>query len=218
MTARFRWSRGFGPSEQRSRSRGSTAVDAQALVESFCRHLMVHVDRWSERGFGPIGRDFLARLTPNEGIKRGIDGNGDLLSHAIGKPGEAERTDFLAAIGQCAWYDPRNAGAEAVSGKLLRTIRLDPSDSFAFERAAEPGEWAVPGSFMFFGTDVASLKASRGSPSGRVAGPSELRLVDHCGRDPGDSGRAPAGRAPSRRSPRRRTWRSRSADGARRSR
>ena len=85
---------------------GFDAVDAQALVESFCRHLMVHVDRWSERGFGPIGRDFLARLTPSEGLKRGIDGNGDLLSHAIGKPGEAERTDFLAAIGQCAWYDP----------------------------------------------------------------------------------------------------------------
>jgi hypothetical protein len=41
--------------------------------------------------------------------------------------------------------------------KLLRTIRLDPSDGFVFERAAEPGEWAVPGSFMFFGTDAASL-------------------------------------------------------------
>jgi hypothetical protein len=33
--------------------------------------------------------------------------------------------------------------------KLLRTIRLDPSDSFVFERAAEPGEWAVPGGFEF---------------------------------------------------------------------
>ena len=29
--------------------------------------------------------------------------------------------------------------------KLLRTIRLDPSDTFVFERAAEPGEWAVSG-------------------------------------------------------------------------
>jgi hypothetical protein len=45
--------------------------------------------------------------------------------------------------------------------KLLRTIRLDPSDSFAFDQAAEAGEWAVPGSFMFFGTDVAAL---RGKP------------------------------------------------------
>ncbi|MFX6803743.1 DUF6505 family protein, partial [Acinetobacter baumannii] len=26
--------------------------------------------------------------------------------------------------------------------KLLRTIRLDPSDTFVFPRVAEPGEWA----------------------------------------------------------------------------
>ncbi len=45
--------------------------------------------------------------------------------------------------------------------KLLRTIRLDVSDTFAFERAAEPGEWAVPGSFMFFGEDVSSLTGKR---------------------------------------------------------
>ena len=34
--------------------------------------------------------------------------------------------------------------------KMLRTIRLDPSDTFVFERAAEPGEWAVSGAFMFW--------------------------------------------------------------------
>ena len=33
--------------------------------------------------------------------------------------------------------------------KLLRTLRLDPSDTFVFDRAAEPGEWAVSGAFMF---------------------------------------------------------------------
>jgi hypothetical protein len=33
--------------------------------------------------------------------------------------------------------------------KLLRTIRLDPSDTFVFEHAAEPGEWAVSGAFIF---------------------------------------------------------------------
>ena len=42
--------------------------------------------------------------------------------------------------------------------KLLRTIRLDPSDTFVFERAAEPGEWAVPGSFVFAPMDVTALK------------------------------------------------------------
>jgi hypothetical protein len=37
--------------------------------------------------------------------------------------------------------------------KLLRTIRLDPSDTFVFERAAEPGEWAVSGAFLFADAD-----------------------------------------------------------------
>jgi hypothetical protein len=42
--------------------------------------------------------------------------------------------------------------------KLLRTIRLDPSDTFVFERAAEPGEWAVTGTFMFADTDLTALE------------------------------------------------------------
>jgi hypothetical protein len=42
--------------------------------------------------------------------------------------------------------------------KLLRTIRLDPSDTFVFERAAEPGEWAVPGAFVFLNSDPATLE------------------------------------------------------------
>jgi hypothetical protein len=41
--------------------------------------------------------------------------------------------------------------------KLLRTIRLDPSDGFVFAKAAEPGEWAVAGGFMFWDTDPAAL-------------------------------------------------------------
>ncbi|MBA2398357.1 MAG: hypothetical protein H0V72_06615 [Bradyrhizobium sp.] len=41
--------------------------------------------------------------------------------------------------------------------KLPRTIRLDPSDTFVFERAAEPGEWAVSGAFVFWNQDPAVL-------------------------------------------------------------
>jgi hypothetical protein len=41
--------------------------------------------------------------------------------------------------------------------KLLRTIRLDPSDTFVFDKAAEPGEWAVSGAFMFSHADPAAL-------------------------------------------------------------
>jgi len=45
--------------------------------------------------------------------------------------------------------------------KLLRTIRLDPSDTFIFERAAEPGEWAVSGAFAFAQLDPAGLDGKR---------------------------------------------------------
>ncbi len=47
--------------------------------------------------------------------------------------------------------------------KLLRTIRLDSSDTFVFERAAEPGEWAVCGTFAFWDEDTDALKGKRRS-------------------------------------------------------
>jgi hypothetical protein len=42
--------------------------------------------------------------------------------------------------------------------KLLRTIQLDTSDSFVFEKPAEPGEWAVSGAFVFGRSDPANLQ------------------------------------------------------------
>src|SRR4029453_19142425 len=53
---------------------------------------------------------------------------------------------------------------EAEMLKLPRTIRLDPSDTFVFERAAEPGEWAVSGAFVFWNRDPEDL-----GPKQRVA-------------------------------------------------
>jgi hypothetical protein len=47
--------------------------------------------------------------------------------------------------------------------KLLRTIRLDPSDTFVFERAAEPGEWAVSGAFVFWDNDLTQLAGKQRS-------------------------------------------------------
>jgi hypothetical protein len=46
---------------------------------------------------------------------------------------------------------------EADMLRFPRTIRLDPSDTFVFERAAEPGEWAVSGAFVFWNRDAATL-------------------------------------------------------------
>ncbi|NNM74809.1 DUF6505 family protein [Enterovirga aerilata] len=73
--------------------------------------------------------------------------------------------------------------------KLPRTIRLDPSDTFVFERAAEPGEWAVAGSFMFLDLDPAALtgKARAAFRSGFVGvsslGFSTLVVVSEAGPD-----------------------------------
>jgi hypothetical protein len=41
--------------------------------------------------------------------------------------------------------------------KLLKTVRADPSDTFVFDKAAEPGEWAVSGALMFARRDPATL-------------------------------------------------------------
>lgn len=42
--------------------------------------------------------------------------------------------------------------------KLLRTIQLDASDAFVFDRAAAPGEWAVSGAFAFLNRDIPALR------------------------------------------------------------
>lgn len=60
--------------------------------------------------------------------------------------------------------------------KFPRTIRLDPSDTFVFERAAEPGEWAVSGAFMFWNRDLAIL-----GPKQRVALRSGFLGIDSLG-------------------------------------
>jgi Family of unknown function (DUF6505) len=45
--------------------------------------------------------------------------------------------------------------------RLLRTIRLDGTDARVFERAAEPGEWAIPGGFAFADDAPESLSGKR---------------------------------------------------------
>jgi hypothetical protein len=45
--------------------------------------------------------------------------------------------------------------------KLPRTLRLDPSDGVVFDRAAAPGEWAVPGGFSFWDEDPERMPGKR---------------------------------------------------------
>src|SRR5262245_59028277 len=51
----------------------------------------------------------------------------------------------------------RSETRRTASVKLLRTIALDPSDTFVFDVAAEPGDWAVPGAFRFCDRDPVQL-------------------------------------------------------------
>jgi hypothetical protein len=41
--------------------------------------------------------------------------------------------------------------------KLLKTIRADTSDTFVFDKAADPGEWAISGALLFANLDPATL-------------------------------------------------------------
>ena len=92
-------------------SEGFEMVETNAIIESFCRHLMTAFDRWSEQGFDPIARDYLDRLPARKaGERRAIDGNGDLLVRIQAGKGSPERTGFLDALARVAWYDPQARG------------------------------------------------------------------------------------------------------------
>jgi Family of unknown function (DUF6505) len=41
--------------------------------------------------------------------------------------------------------------------KLLKTVRADTSDTFIFDKAAQPGEWAISGAVLFANLDPATL-------------------------------------------------------------
>ena len=109
-------------------------------------------------GSRQYAKEYLQRLSPERGVRRAIDDNGDLLVRRVGKD-EPSARQLDAALAQPSWLDPRHRRAAVV--KLLRTIRLDPSDTFVFERAAAPGEWAVSGAFAFWNEDVGALRARR---------------------------------------------------------
>jgi hypothetical protein len=84
---------------------GFEEIDAGALVESFIRHFMVHVDAWREYGFKRVARDWLDRVPAAEGEKRGIDSNGDLLIHRAGDKGPAQRRALLPELAKADWLD-----------------------------------------------------------------------------------------------------------------
>jgi hypothetical protein len=85
---------------------GSDSHDPSRIVESFARHLMLHVDAWLEKGFPKVGEQYLARLPRETGVRRGIASNGDLLVHRAGANGAAERVALLPRLARASWLDP----------------------------------------------------------------------------------------------------------------
>ncbi|WP_375415243.1 biotin/lipoate--protein ligase family protein [uncultured Bradyrhizobium sp.] len=91
-------------------SGGFEMIETEAIIGSFARHLMTAFDRWNERGFDAIARDYLERLPRrNPGERRSIDGNGDLLT-GPSAGGSPERTSVVDALAKTSWYDPRERG------------------------------------------------------------------------------------------------------------
>jgi hypothetical protein len=65
--------------------------------------------------------------------------------------------ELLINVDQSLLYSLAASQTLEVAVRLLKTIRVDPSDTFVFENAAAPGEWAVSGAFVFARLDPATL-------------------------------------------------------------
>lgn len=85
---------------------GFEMIDTGDLIASFARHLMVAFDIWREKGFVPVGEQYLALIPAERGVKRGIDGNGDLLIRRFAKPGDVERVVLAEKLATPGWLDP----------------------------------------------------------------------------------------------------------------
>src|SRR5258705_6806417 len=90
---------------------GFEMIETDAIIGSFARHLMTAFDRWNERGFEAIAKDYLERLPRGKaGERRGIDVNGDLLLGPSAGGGAPERASLEDALGRATWYDPQARG------------------------------------------------------------------------------------------------------------
>ena len=79
------------------------------VVESFARHFMVAIDGWQESGFGVVAKSYVERLPREQGLRRDIDDNGDLLIRRMGKV-EVTRKKLLPKLAEPGWYDPQARG------------------------------------------------------------------------------------------------------------
>jgi hypothetical protein len=101
---------GLRPLSAALEEEGFEDFDSDRLVESFARHLMVAIDSWQEKGFGGVAKSYLAGLAPQSGVRRDLDGNGDLLVRRVTGGGSVERQSLVRALAQPSWLDPATGG------------------------------------------------------------------------------------------------------------
>lgn len=103
---------GLNPLVTALEEEGFTDVMSGHLVESFARHLMVALDSWQENGFAAVAKSYLERLPREQGVRRDIDENGDMLIRRMNKA-EVARQKLAPRLAQPAWFDPATKGPRA---------------------------------------------------------------------------------------------------------
>ena len=76
---------GLNPFVTALEEEGFTDTMSTQLLESFARNFMRMFDSWQESGFRAVARSYLERMPLDQGIRRDIDENGDLLIRPYGE-------------------------------------------------------------------------------------------------------------------------------------
>ena len=84
---------------------GFGGTKSSQLVESFARNFMVALDAWQESGVGAVARSYFDYFERENGLRRDIDDNGDLLLRRV-TASEVERKPLLPYLAAPSWYDP----------------------------------------------------------------------------------------------------------------
>jgi biotin-(acetyl-CoA carboxylase) ligase len=100
---------GLNPLVTALEEEGFTDVMSTHLVESFARNFMRIVDSWQESGFAAVTKSYIERLPREQGARRDIDENGDLMLRRMGKV-DVTRQKLLPRLAQPAWFDPATRG------------------------------------------------------------------------------------------------------------
>lgn len=100
---------GLNPLVTALEEEGFTDVMSTHLVESFARNFMRIVDSWQESGFAAVTKSYIERLPREQGARRDIDENGDLMLRRMGKV-DVARQKLLPRLAQPEWFDPATRG------------------------------------------------------------------------------------------------------------